>query len=157
MSQVVNKSGSDRIGNTVEHNGNRVAITLQCCHGQCASGHDDVRRECDQFRRVSAIALNNVPAPAYVDPYSAAVTPAQLLQRLLERRDAGLALRIVRDGVHEHTDPPHLLGLLRARREWPRHGGAADKCDKFPTPHGFACAEDTIRYEKNIRFWIDSS
>jgi hypothetical protein len=42
--------------------------------------------------------------------------------------------------------------LLSARRERPRHNGAADKCDKFPSPHGFAPAEDTIGYEKNITF-----
>jgi hypothetical protein len=51
----------------------------------------------------------------------------------------------------------HLRGLLRARHEWPRHDGAADKCDKFPSPHGFARAEDYIGYRKNIAFWIDSS
>jgi hypothetical protein len=43
-----------------------------------------------------------------------------------------------------------------ARRERPRCGGTADKYDKFPSPHGFARAEDTIGYEKNIT-WINSS
>jgi hypothetical protein len=39
-----------------------------------------------------------------------------LLQGLLERRKSGLTFWIVRGPVHEHTDPPHLLGLLRMRR-----------------------------------------
>ena len=60
------------------------------------------------------------PGPAVVDPHVAAVGPAQLLQRLQERRDAGLAFRIVRGHVHEHADAPHALGLLRPRRERPR-------------------------------------
>jgi hypothetical protein len=48
-----------------------------------------------------------------------------LLQGLLERREAGLTLRVVRGPVHEHADPPHLLGLLRARHERPCDGSAA--------------------------------
>jgi hypothetical protein len=42
--------------------------------------------------------------------------------------------------------------LLPPRRERPCCGGAAEKCDEFPSPHGFARAEDTIGYEKNITF-----
>jgi hypothetical protein len=32
-------------------------------------------------------------------------------------------------------------------------GGTAKKCDEFPSPHGFARAEDYIGYRKNITFW----
>jgi hypothetical protein len=32
----------------------------------------------------------------------------------------------------------------------------ADKCDEFPSPHGFACAEDHIGYQKTITF-LDAS
>ena len=28
----------------------------------------------------------------------------------------------------------------------------ADRCDEFPSPHGFACAEDNIGYQKTITF-----
>jgi len=28
----------------------------------------------------------------------------------------------------------------------------ADRCDEFPSPHGFACAEDHIGYQKTITF-----
>jgi hypothetical protein len=41
---------------------------------------------------------------------------------------------------------------LGPERQWPRRGGTADKCDEFPSPHGFARAEDYIGYEKNITF-----
>jgi hypothetical protein len=54
-------------------------------------------------------------APAGVDPDIAAVAPSQLLQGLLERRQLDLAAWIVRGPVHEHTEPPHPLGLLRVR------------------------------------------
>src|SRR5262245_38723193 len=55
-------------------------------------------------------------APAILDPQVAALAPAQLLQRLLERRELGTAGG---GTACEHADAPHLLALLRARRERP--------------------------------------
>jgi hypothetical protein len=46
---------------------------------------------------------------------------------LQEYRDAGLLFRIIRSCVHEYADAPHALGLLRARRERPRHRRAAER------------------------------
>src|SRR5215471_10221093 len=43
-----------------------------------------------------------------------------------------------------------------ARLERPCCGGAADICDEFPSPHGFARAEDSVGYKKNITFWIEN-
>ena len=110
-------------------------MTWQCRHAECANGHDDVRRECDQFRRVSAVAFNVAPAPSDVDLHIAALNPAQLLQRLLERHDPSLTLWIVRDVAHEHTDAPHPLGLLRTRGERPGGCGSAEKLDDLPSSH----------------------
>src|SRR6516164_11304543 len=94
---------------------------------QTTSSQDDVGRECNQFRRVSANALGVARAPADVDANVATVGPAQLRQRLCERQDAPLRYRIVHRETHEHTDPPHPLGLLRPRRERPRGRRAAEK------------------------------
>jgi hypothetical protein len=44
------------------------------------------------------------------------------------------------------------LTRLRANGERPCNGSSAGKCDEFPSPHGFARAEDYIGYEKNITF-----
>jgi hypothetical protein len=41
-----------------------------------------------------------------------------------------------------------LPGLLRPRRKRPRYGGATDKCDELPSPHGFTRAKDYIGYGK---------
>ena len=68
-------------------------VRVACSNGATAAvagGQDDVRRERDQFRRVSANVGGIARAPAIVDPHVAAVDPAQLLQPLHERRDAGL-------------------------------------------------------------------
>ena len=96
-------------------------VRVVCCNAAMAaapSGHDDVRGKRDQFRHVSA-GVAGVCAPASLDAAVAAVGPAELLQRLYERRFAGLSFRIVRGRVHEHADAPHALSLLRPRRERP--------------------------------------
>ena len=82
-------------------------------------GQDDVGRERDQFRRVSANGVGIGRGPAGVDPHVAADGPAQQRQPLMERRDAGLKFRIVRGRGQEHADAPHALALLRARGERP--------------------------------------
>src|SRR6516225_2160550 len=102
----------------------RNAATLKLPLARMTSG------ECEQFRGVSAIALDIVLAPAGVDPHIAALVPAQLLQRLQERRDLRLTFRIGGGHVHEHTYAPHALGLLRACRERPRGCRAAEQRDE---------------------------
>jgi hypothetical protein len=55
-------------------------------------------------------------------------------------------------GFAELRSAPDGIAGCCARGERPCNGRTADKCDKFPSPHGFARAEDTIGYEKNITF-----
>src|SRR5262245_8780860 len=82
-------------------------------------GHDDVRSECNQFRRVFPDALGIVRTPSILDFYVTAVRPAQLLKALQERFDPGFELRIVRRCVQEYADAPGLLTLLRISGERP--------------------------------------
>src|SRR5215472_11134988 len=107
---------------------------MQRRHRCAASGQDDIGRERDQFRRMFANALHIAPGPAGIDLHIAAIGPAQLLQALPERRDAGFCLRITHGEWYEHADAPHPLGLLRARRERPR-GRAADERDELAPFH----------------------
>ena len=44
--------------------------------------------------------------------------------------------------------------MLRTRRERPSRGSATDQYNEFPSPHGFAHAEDQFGYQENITFWI---
>src|SRR5262249_16154723 len=110
----------------------RNAATLSVPLANMRSGNQR-----DQFRRVSAIAIDIVLAPAGVGPDVAAAAPSQLLQGLLECRQLDLAAWIVRGPVHEHTEPPHALGLLRARRERPRCRCAAEQRDEIVLPQGW--------------------
>jgi hypothetical protein len=52
--------------------------------------------------------------------------PSHLLQPLQKRRVAGLHLRVARRPGHERTHAPHLLALLRSRRERPRRRTAEE-------------------------------
>ena len=54
-------------------------------------------------------------AVAIIDVNVFAVIPAQRTHRLQERVDAPLGFRIAIGEIHQHADPPHLRGLLRAR------------------------------------------
>ena len=69
--------------------------------------------KCDQFRRVFASIVDIACGRADVNPYVTAVSPAQLLQPLCKRREAGLPFRIVRGQTAQHADAPHPLALLR--------------------------------------------
>jgi hypothetical protein len=78
------------------------------------------------------MAVGVAHAPAVVDPYIAAFAPAQFLQRLQERDPTGPRFRIVLGQVHEHTDAPHPLDRLRARRERPRRRTAEQRDERAP-------------------------
>jgi len=52
-----------------------------------------------------------VLAPAGVDPYIPANTPAQFLQALVERCKSVLTFRVRRSPVHEDTNPPQTFRL----------------------------------------------
>src|SRR5262249_9456345 len=79
----------------------------------------------DQFIRRGFCTFGIARTPAIFDPDVTAIGPAQLLERIEERRDAGLALtiglRVTRD---QHPYPPE---LLRARRKWPRRRAAEQR------------------------------
>src|SRR6516164_2190987 len=53
-----------------------------------------------------------------------------------ERSDASLSFQIGRSRAHEHADPPHLLALLRARRERPRGRRATERGQQLPPSDG---------------------
>src|SRR6516165_2201671 len=95
----------------------------------------------DQFCRPGLCTFGIAPAPAILEPDVAAITPAQLLERLEERRDVGLTftigLRVKRD---QHADPP---GLLRARRERPCGRRAAKQRDERAALHSITSLADT--------------
>ena len=62
--QALDEAGADRIGDLHEHDRHGAGRLLQWPDGRAANGQDDVRRERDQFRRVSANCVGIAGAPA---------------------------------------------------------------------------------------------
>ena len=77
--------------------------------------------------RLGGNVLGIARAPDHLDP-RALLRPTKLAQALPERCNADARVRVALD-AHEHADPSHALGLLRARRERPRRR-AAEECDE---------------------------
>src|SRR5262249_40174649 len=91
-------------------------------------GQDDVRRECDQFDCVFAVA------PAIVDAEVLPNGPTQLLQALRKSRQTAVSFRIICSERREHADAAHPLALLRPRRERPG-GRTAEQHDELAALH----------------------
>src|SRR6516162_401043 len=124
-------TGSGTITNTIVH----AARDLQHRRRpRIAGDEDDIRRERDQFRRISAKTIGLAASPAGLDVHIAPDRPTRLLQALQKCPMARLSERIVGSRVSEHTDAPHPL-LLRARRQRPRGRGAAEQRDEIATFH----------------------
>src|SRR5215475_4733025 len=70
-------------------------------------------------------------APAIIDADVAAVTPAELFERLSERHQIGLYFRIILDERVEHADPTE-TNRLRSCRQWPRRRTADERDELAP-------------------------
>jgi hypothetical protein len=76
-----NEAGPDRIGDLHEHHRQRAGRLLHLNHDGGTHRQNDVGRKRDQFRRVSAQAVDIAACPpAKVDSQVTAHRPAQLLQ-----------------------------------------------------------------------------
>ena len=109
--QRIDEASAHWIGNGHEHDWQRASGPLQRRHSLGSDAQNDIRRNRDQLRRVFAVPLDIVLAPADVEPNIAAVVPAQLLEGLLESHDGRLTVGIARCNIHQHADAPHLIGL----------------------------------------------
>jgi hypothetical protein len=63
----------------------------------------------------------------------AAGRPSELPQPLPETLKITLRVRVVLGDSQQYGDPPHLVALLRSRRERPRRYRAADKRNELAT------------------------
>jgi hypothetical protein len=134
MRQAIDNASADRIGDCRKHDRQSAVDTLQRCHSQGAAGQDDVWGERNQIRSVFYGLVGVVLAPACVDPYIPANTPAQFLEALVERCKSVLTFRVLRSPVHEHADAPYPLRLLGLRGNRP-HRPATDQRDELAPSH----------------------
>src|SRR5215471_18070642 len=109
-----------------------VGLDSQCGQSRRSVDDDDVRCRAHQLFCQRMRAINVARGPVIVRPDVACFRPTQVLQRLAERRNARLCLRIALGKAHQHADPPHPLALLRARRERPRSRRAEQRDELAP-------------------------
>src|SRR5262245_22845926 len=79
LRQTIDEASADWIGDDREHDRDAVRRLKERSCRKTASGHDDVRRERDQFFGLFAGSGRIAPSKAVVDPYFAARRPAKLL------------------------------------------------------------------------------
>src|SRR5262249_52542725 len=96
---------------------------------------DHVRRQPDQLRRINARKRGVASAPASIDAKILAFNPSQLTKSLDECRVIRLPRRIGRRAIHQHTDAPRAVSLLRPRRERPRCRAAEQRDEVAPIVH----------------------
>src|SRR5262249_23381340 len=94
----------------------------------------DVWGKSDNFRRVPTSGIDAAETRAEIDLHVSANGPAHLLELLDECGVSLLSIRIVTGAAREHSNPPHPLALLRARRERPRRR-AAEQRDELAAFH----------------------
>src|SRR6266487_1772802 len=70
-----------------------------------------------------------------VDAQVLSLAPTERLQALPKGRRARLSFWIILRIVHQHCDPAHPVGLLRACRERPQDRRAAEKSDELSPLH----------------------
>jgi hypothetical protein len=91
--------------------------------------------------------------PPGMNSHVAAVGPAQLLQPMQERRDAGPSFRIVRGQVHKHTDAPHparaAARVPRAAKQTRRRAG--------PTTSRYRLHRRACQSHGNVNFFAPGS
>ena len=134
------EAAADRIGNDRENDRDGARLLQQSRSVGRALRKNEVGLKGDEFLRESLYRLRVAGCrPARVDPDVAALRPAELLKSLPECGGEGLSFRGALGKRHQHADPPHPVGLLRARHQRPGRR-AAEKGDEIATPHGAAAA-----------------
>ena len=130
--RVVDEAGADRVERLETRSVRCVVAVQQRAHALPTGGEDNIRRQCNQFRRVSCGCCRAFAAPQRYRsarcgrrsspiPAALARTPSDV------RQSPDRSQRALR----EHTDPPHPLRLLRPRRERPRRRRAAEQRDEL--------------------------
>ena len=122
--KAVDEPAGDWIGDDREHDWHGARRLQQRPYGRGARCQNDIRRKCGQLCRVFANSGDIGRGPADVNAYVAAIDPTQFLQRLPERTDPGLIVRIVRGvrpGVRRYAEARPAAHAPRAAMPLPPH------------------------------------
>src|SRR5262249_19685615 len=126
---------ADRVGDKCECDRDCLGLACKRSGYRGRSCQQHVGLQTDELFCKCAQQIDVAGAPTHVDPHIAAFGPAELGKMPREFREQRLTFWIGRGKIHEHADPPNLIGPLRVRRERPCRRRAAEKRDKFAPPH----------------------
>ena len=154
MRKASSKSGADRIRNLGEYDRYGAGDPLGCRQGDSGRGKNHVWIQRRQFCRIGPHPARVTATPTVINFEVAAFDPSVLQQAQPKSCNSGLPFGIgFRDAGDQYTEPPHVVRLLRARRQRPCNYRAAEKPDEFPPYHGiYSLAENHLR-ESLIRSW----
>src|SRR6516164_6890862 len=123
-------------------NGKTMGMTdVACfhCGGSECICDNDIDLQADKFGCNFGVTRGTSLRPAILNRNSAILDPAEFTQSLHKSSSIGTPSRSVRA---QEPDGWQLARLLRASGERPCNHSTAEKSDEFPSPHGFARAED---------------
>ena len=129
------EAAADRIGKEPENDGNGARLLQQLRSGGRALRKNEVRLQRDEFLGELLHQFLVERRPASFDPNVAAIRPPELLKSVPECCDKALCLQVAFGKSHQHSDPPHRLGLLRAHRERPSCRRSANQRDELASLH----------------------
>src|SRR5579862_4951226 len=132
--KAVDEAAADGVGDHNEDDRNCFRFALQRFDDRGGRANDQIGLKSNKLFRKRRHAFQIGGGPAVIDRNVAADVPAEVLQRFGEFGQARLRLRIALGVSHQHADPAHTAGLLRARGERPGRR-AADKRDELPPLH----------------------
>jgi hypothetical protein len=113
-----------------EHNRDRARRLTHRLQRRAAIGDDHIRGKGQQLRGIFARTIGVAGSKAIVDPEIASLAPSKHLERLPQRVKSSGNFGIILGQAHDDAEAPHLLALLRTRRQRPR-GRAADERDEL--------------------------
>ena len=135
LRQTIDETGADWIGDIREHDRHAAGRLQQRRHGRVARPKYDVRRERDQFGRVSANEFGICPRPsAYRSARCgrrSSLIPGALCTNAATRACPSGSSTI----AIQHADPPHPIRRLRPCHYRPRRR-AAERRDELAPLHG---------------------
>src|SRR5262249_30609347 len=130
------QAGGDRIAHLCEYDRQGAGSVLQRHHGRLIAGENSIRPHPHEFGSEASQALVIPAWPALLDVDIVTFDPPEILQAPAECRHAELAFGVILcQPCNQHTDAPHPLRLLRARRERPSGYRAAEQRDELAASH----------------------
>src|SRR5215472_10361257 len=107
--------------------------------------HHDIGRGGEQFLCENTRALDIRIGPSLLDPRVAAVYPTQSRQFLHECGKKASKFRIALGQPHQHADPPHSMGFLRARDARPCDWRPAEQQNELAPSHSIASSATDVQ------------